>query len=62
MRITMKDIRAAKMCFDGTRAFFLKHGFDWTAFLKEGIEEEYLIATNDAMALKVVKVAHGREK
>lgn len=49
------------MCSRGTRAFFEKHGFDWSQFLKHGIAAEKLAATGDAMALKVVEVAtHGR--
>lgn len=62
MIITMRDIRAAKMCSRGTRDFFKKHGMDWDEFLKEGLPEEDFINTNDAMALQVVEVARGREK
>ena len=57
MIITMRDIRAARMCSRGTRAFFARHGLDWSAFLENGIEAEKLTATGDAMALKVVEVA-----
>lgn len=44
-------------CNKGARAFFQRHGLDWQAFLGEGIPEEQLIATNDAMAMKVVEQA-----
>lgn len=60
--ITMNDIRAAKMCARGTRAFFQRHGLDWTDFLKNGIPAEKLAATGDPMALQVVEVARERRK
>lgn len=60
--ITMRDIRAAKMCSRGTRAFFQRHGLDWTDFLKNGIPAEKLAATGDAMALQVVEAARGRKQ
>lgn len=53
----MKHIRKAKMCSGGTRDFFKRHGMDWNKFLSEGLPEEDFIATGDAMAMEVVKVA-----
>lgn len=58
--VTMRDVRAAKLCSRGTRAWFDKQGFDYTGFLKNGIDAEKFIATGDPMALKVVEVSHGR--
>lgn len=55
--VTMLHIRKARMCSGGTRAFFLRHGLDWSAFLKHGIDADKLAATGDAMALQVVEVA-----
>lgn len=55
--VTMGHIRQAKMCSRGARAFFERHGLDWQAFLREGIDAEKLKATGDFMALQVVKVA-----
>lgn len=60
--VTMKDVRAAKMCSRGARTFFERYGLDWSSFLKDGIEAEKLEATNDAMALQVVEVARGRKQ
>ena len=60
--VTMKHIRQSAMCSRGTRDFFLRHGFDWSDFLENGIPAEKLAATGDAMALQVVEVAHGRRK
>lgn len=61
MIITMADIRKARMCAKGTRAFFLSHNLDFQDFLKNGIDAKKLIETNDAMALQVVKVAYGQQ-
>lgn len=60
--VTMRDIRACKMCSGGTRTFFTRHNMDWSRFLKEGLPEEDFIATGDAMALQVVEAARGRQK
>jgi hypothetical protein len=58
--ITMKDVRAAKMCSSGARAFFQKHNLDWKDFLENGITAKRVAETNDAMALRVIEVARGR--
>ena len=62
MKIYMPDIRQAKMCASGARAFFLAQGWDWQDFLKNGRDVQDFINTNDAMALQVVEVANGRKK
>lgn len=58
--VTMRDIRRAKMCSRGTRAFFVRHGLDFADFLTNGIAAEKLEATGDAMAIRVCEVARGR--
>lgn len=60
MKIYMSDLRKAKMCARGSRAFFLSQGWDWQDFLKNGRDAQDFINTKDAMALQVVEVAHGR--
>lgn len=62
MKIYMSDIRKAKMCSGGARAFFLQHDLDWQDFLKNGIELEKIRKTNDAMALQVIKVVEDGRK
>ncbi len=57
MKIYMLDIRKAKMCARGTRAFFISQGWDWQDFLKNGRDAQDFINTKDAMALQVVEVA-----
>lgn len=46
------------MCSRGLRAFCDRHNIDWRDFITNGIEEERLLATGDAMALKLVQWAN----
>lgn len=62
MKIYMSDLRKAKMCARGSRAFFLSQGWDWRDFLKNGIDLEVVKSTDDAMALQIVEmVKNGRK-
>lgn len=58
MIITIQDLRACRMCRKGARLFFDKHGLNWADFSKNGIEEERLLATGDALAVQLVEGAH----
>ena len=59
----MSDLRKAKMCARGSRAFFLAQGWDWKDFLENGIDLEIVEQVNDAMAQQVVEsVKNGREQ
>ncbi len=62
MKIYISDLRKAKMCARGSRAFFLAQGWDWQDFLKNGIDLKTVEKTNDAMAMQVVEVANGRKQ
>ena len=62
MKIYMSDIRKAKMCARGSRAFFLSQGWDWQDFLKNGIDIEIVKASKDAMAQQVVEVVENGKK
>lgn len=46
-------------CAKGARFFFKKYNLDWQDFIKNGIDEELLIATNNALALHIVAYAKG---
>lgn len=59
--VTMRDIRGAKQCSRGARAWFEANDFDWSSFLKNGLNCGQLIDTGDVMALQVVRFAHGRK-
>ena len=58
--VTIDDVRAVGLCVNGTRVWFARHDLDFRAFLREGCTAETLLATNDAMALRVVERARIR--
>jgi len=58
--VRAEDIRAARLCFQGARPWFRRHGLDWQAFLAEGLPAEMLAATGDALALRVIAEAEKR--
>ena len=60
-RVTVQDLRASRLCFQGTRPWFRRHGLDWQAFLAEGLDAEVLAATGDTLALRVIAIAEARE-
>lgn len=58
--VRAEDIRAARLCFQGARPWFRRHGLDWQAFLADGLPVEVLAATGDALALRVIAEAEKR--
>lgn len=60
--VTIAHVRAAGLCVHGARAFFARHGLDFRAFLRDGIPAQVLLATGDAMALRVVEIARQRQQ
>ena len=58
--VTVQDLRASRICFQGARPWFRRHGLDWQAFLAEGIAAERLAATGDALAFRVIAEARKR--
>ena len=60
MTVIIDDVRAAGLCVNGTRLWFARHDLDFRAFLREGCAAETLLATGDAMALRVVERARIR--
>ena len=54
-RITIGDVMAAGYCVRGARDWFVQHGFDWRAFVRDGIAEADLLATGDALAERVIE-------
>lgn len=66
MKITIDHVRGTKgfntrgrLCVHGARRWFKDHDLDFADFLKNGIDEEILLATGDAFAIAVVGQAHG---
>ena len=60
--ITINDVRASGHCARGARVWFEAHGLDFRDFLKNGIGEDKLLATGDAMAIEVVMRKRERER
>lgn len=58
MNITMADCRRSLMCRSGVQKFLETHGLDYQEFRKNGLPEEVLAATGDAMALKIIQEKH----
>lgn len=62
MRIHPKHLTAIGYCRRNTRRFFVRHKLDWPLFLKQGLPEEQFLATQDHMAIELVKAAHGQRR
>lgn len=60
-QVFVRDIRTARICFQGARPWFARHGFSWRDFLANGIEAERLETTGDALAYRVTAQARARE-
>lgn len=58
--VTIDDVRAVGLCVNGSRAWFERHALDFRTFLRDGVTVDTLLATNDAMALRVVEHARAR--
>lgn len=62
VKVTMRHVRQCKMCSRGARAFFARHGLDWSEFLSGGLPVEDLEKTGDAMAMQVVATARAEQE
>jgi hypothetical protein len=60
--VTMRDVRAARMCSRGVRMFFTTRGWDYDDFLRNGISSSILEADGDALALRAVEAARERRQ
>lgn len=49
MIIPAQALRGVSFCVSGSREFFKRHNLDWDKFVREGLPEEELLATGDAM-------------
>jgi len=58
--VTVQDLRAARLCFQGSRPWLARHGLSWKEFLANGIEAEVLDATGDALVKRVTAQARAR--
>ena len=51
VRVTIQDARELGFCVGGTRTFMERHGLDFKAFLRDGLDAADLLATGDAIGL-----------
>lgn len=49
-RIVVSDFRACGVC-PKAKGWFERHGLDWRAFVRDGIDVEVLRATGDQLSL-----------
>lgn len=56
MKIYLKHLRVEpRYCIAGTKLFFDRMGWDWSDFVKNGIDVEKVINTGDAMAINLAE-------
>ncbi len=60
--IRVGDIRASGICLQGARGWFRRQGLDWQEFLAQGLPEDVLAATGDALALRVIATAQAQAR
>lgn len=58
--VTHADMRSLGYCNRGARAWFARHGLDWSRFIDAGLPADVLLSTGDSMAQDVVQVARQR--
>lgn len=55
--VTMKHIRAARLCAGGARRWFQSHGLNWSDFLTNGIPASILGQWGDPLAERAIDEA-----
>ena len=58
--VRVEDLRAARLCLQGARPWFRRHGLNWQEFLAAGMSADQLAATGDSLALRVIAKARER--
>lgn len=59
------DLNSLGYCHRGARAWFARHGLDWSGFVQNGLPVETFEAIDDAMAARLaafVREGHGRQE
>jgi len=62
MIVQVRDAVELGYCIKGIKEFCKRHGIDFRNFVKHGIDEDDLLKTGDAMAVKVVERARLRSE
>lgn len=67
MKIRLEHVRAVQgyskkggICWRKQREWLKRHGIDPRDFVKNGVDEEVLLATGDPVAAAIVRQAHGQ--
>lgn len=55
--VRLSHFKACGYCGRGIRAWFARHGLDYSEFLRDGIDASILESKDDAMVNKAVEVA-----
>ncbi len=55
--VTLAHCRELGYCSSGLRAFFKRHGLDWSTFVREGLPAPVIESTGDAMATRAAQRA-----
>ncbi|HAT1683650.1 TPA: hypothetical protein I8Y21_004405 [Klebsiella oxytoca] len=62
LKVTLVHIRQAGYCPQGARQFARRYGLDFRQFIRDGyIDAEILLATGDALAIRLVEYARQDE-
>ncbi|EDQ2494095.1 YhfG family protein [Salmonella enterica subsp. enterica] len=58
LKVTLVHVRQAGYCPQGARLFAQRYGLDFRQFIRDGgIDAAVLLATGDAMAVRLVELA-----
>lgn len=60
--VRVHDLNELGYCMKSVRPWFARHEIDFLAFVRDGIDSETLLATNDEFARKAVEHAAKRER
>lgn len=58
--VHLDDLHTVGYCHRGARRWFARQGWDWLAFVRDGLPVEAFEATGDAMALKLAQFVRTR--
>lgn len=61
LRVTVADVRAARLCTRGMRTWLREHHIDLNTFILEGMPIEEAEATGDAYALHICERVRAAE-
>jgi hypothetical protein len=61
MIVRVQDCQEMGYCMRRVRPWFVTHGLDFVDFVRNGIEENDLLATDDEFARNIVAHVHRRE-